>query len=665
MDIVFTDLTHDGHPCNFVPYGIALVAANARAVIGAELSVRLVKKPAELASCLEEKPPGMVCFSLFLWNAELSCAFARRIKTRYPECITVFGGPHYPRDAAGQRDFLHRHPEADFFVPREGEAAFVELYRALFRFGFDVLRLKGAGAAVPGCHYCHAGVLVAGTPLPVIDPLDSLPSPYLTGLCDRFLEEGHPVIMETVRGCPFRCTYCREGDEYSTVVRRHGAGRVGSELQYIAARARANTLVLADSNFGMYPEDLETAHGLARVQQEHGWPETVLSIAGKNNKEQVLRTAAPIRGAMLSAAIQSSDPAVLANINRHNVSIQGLIESALEKDPGDSYSFSELIVALPGDSFASHCQSAADLIDAGIHVVRSHQLLMLPGVEISSAESRQRFGLQTRFRVTPHTAGTCSVFGERFHAPEIDEICVGSNTMPFQEYLACRHFDLTVELFYNYGLFAELQAFLKQQGILVSEFIRELDGRVEEAPPLARLYAGFMEDTRELWESREALELFLDRPGVLERYQAGELGRNEQLAFKGYAIFELMIELVELAHDTAKGLLSRPGPPEPRVSDYLGQLKRYELLRKQNPLSVDGVLSGTFHYDFRLLRESGVTGVPWECRTDDEVVIRFAHSERQRRFVAEAKDLLARGLNGYAAVMSRNPKIHEYFREIS
>ena len=53
MEIIFADLTHAGHSCNSVPYGIALVAAYALETLGQEISVRLVKRPAELALLLE------------------------------------------------------------------------------------------------------------------------------------------------------------------------------------------------------------------------------------------------------------------------------------------------------------------------------------------------------------------------------------------------------------------------------------------------------------------------------------------------------------------------------------------------------------------------------------------------------------------------------------
>ncbi|NVN99432.1 MAG: cobalamin B12-binding domain-containing protein [Geobacteraceae bacterium] len=665
MKIIFADLTHSGHNCNAVPYGISLVAANALEKIGCEISVELVINPVEFAEMLLTSEPGIVCFSTFVWNYEISRAFAGRIKARYPNCITIFGGPNYPIDPARQLDFLQENPEIDFFVYREGEASFVGLYQALREVAFDIQRLKSLLISVPGCHYYHDGLLIAGSPLPLIDPLDSLPSPYLTGLCDRFLDAGNSAVMQTVRGCPFSCTYCQDGADYFTPVRRYSDGRIRDELRYIGARAASSTLFLADSNFGMYEQDLVTAQEMAMVQEQHSWPEFVVSISGKNNKELVLKTAATIRGGMFSAAIQSSDPEVLQNIERHNVSVSDLIESASEHDLQQAHSFSEIIVALPGDTFAAHCKSAADLMDAGIHVVRSHQLIMLPGAELSSAESRKKYGLETRFRVIHNTVNPYSLFGETFYAPEVDEICVASNSMSFQNYLKCRCFDLTVETFYNNGVFAELHTLLKQQGICISAFVMEINRCVWDNPVLAELYAGFMADTQELWTSREELNAFLQEPGVLERYKNGELGRNEQLAYKALALFETMETLIDIAYEIAGRQLQLSGVMNSEIGDYLDQLKRFDLLRKQNPMSISEERTGEFHYDFYKLVESGFQISPLECRLNEKIELNLSSTSKHKRFASEMNALMEAGLQGYAVIISKNPKIREYFREVS
>ena len=79
--------------------------------------------------------------------------------------------------------------------------------------------------------------------------MDETPSPYVTGLFDKFLSnpEYMPMI-QTNRGCPFSCTFCQEGQAYFNKVRRHSLKFVQEELDYISQRTDpASGLWITDS----------------------------------------------------------------------------------------------------------------------------------------------------------------------------------------------------------------------------------------------------------------------------------------------------------------------------------------------------------------------------------------------------------------------------------
>ena len=112
-----------------------------------------------------------------------------------------------------------------------------------------------------------------------------------------------------------------------------------------------------------------------------------MHVSGKNYKDRILEVAAIIQGSSLSAAVQSTDEKVLKNIKRENVSLSQMIQVAKERETLGSISFSEVILCLPGDTKDAHFKSILELIDAGIKIVRSHQLIMLPGSEISTKKA--------------------------------------------------------------------------------------------------------------------------------------------------------------------------------------------------------------------------------------------------------------------------------------
>ena len=110
----------------------------------------------------------------------------------------------------------------DFFVFREGEYAFSHLLDLLMNRNLDGEGVKKDGPDIPNTYYLNDNTLVAGTQNPPIKELDEIPSPYLTGLFDELLRDIKITpLMQFVRGCPFKCTFCQEGEDYFNKVRRY------------------------------------------------------------------------------------------------------------------------------------------------------------------------------------------------------------------------------------------------------------------------------------------------------------------------------------------------------------------------------------------------------------------------------------------------------------
>src|SRR5262245_20612454 len=153
--VAFADLTHTSVAidANNNPLAVGYIAAYALRHLGRDIFPRLFKYPAALGSFLDRETPPIVCFTHYMWNAQLSLAFARAIKRHRPRTVVVMGGPNYPVDALEQEAYLASHPEIDFFADGEGEVAFVNLFQALADVGFDGDRLRRQGTKIDGFHY--------------------------------------------------------------------------------------------------------------------------------------------------------------------------------------------------------------------------------------------------------------------------------------------------------------------------------------------------------------------------------------------------------------------------------------------------------------------------------------------------------------------------------
>ena len=228
---------------------------------------------------------------------------------------------------------------------------------------------------------------------------------------------------------------------YYTKIYRNKQEKTKKELDYIGSKMQdaknkggRNDLWLVDSNFGMYNEDLETCKSIAECQSKYNWPEYIQCDTGKNNKPRVLSAARLVKGAIrLSGSVQSLDTDVLKNIKRSNISGDSLMELAVEAAEIDADSRSEIILGLPGESLKSHFQTINTVIDARFNHVNTYQLMMLPGTEIDSPEVRQKFDMNTRYRILPRCFGYYNILDKQIVAAEIEEVCVSTNTLSFED----------------------------------------------------------------------------------------------------------------------------------------------------------------------------------------------------------------------------------------
>ena len=312
--------------------------------------------------------------------------------------MIVFGGPHYPIVAAEQQDYLRAHPEIDVYIIKEGEAAFANFVTCLIEMDLDVEAVKSR--ALASVHSISAdGTAHLSSAVERIRDLTEIPSPYTTGRLDEFFDGKLLPIIQTNRGCPFSCTFCVEGVSYYNKIYTNMPSKVAAEIDYIGrkmlevrGRGGRNDLFIADSNFGMYKNDIDTCRSIAKAQDDYRWPEYINVATGKNQKARVLEAARLVRGAMrLSGSVQSLDEEVLKNVKRSNIAGDQLMQLALQASDVDANSYSEVILGLPGDSKAAHYKTLKTIIDAGFNKVIPYTMMMLPGSEMCTDESKTKY----------------------------------------------------------------------------------------------------------------------------------------------------------------------------------------------------------------------------------------------------------------------------------
>ena len=570
----------------------------------------------------------------------------------------MFGGPNYPIDLDEQADYLCGRPEIDFYVDGEGETPFVELLFALIEVDLEADGLRASRVELDNIHYYDGDTFVTGplrSRIKVLD--DALPSPYLTGLMDEFLDETLSPIVQTSRGCPYSCAFCHDGIAYMSKTKRFSQERIDEELRYIADRSTVPTLTVADLNWGMFPGDIDTAKLLAGFREDRGWPRFIASATAKNQKKRVIEMAEILGDSMhLGASIQSTDEGVLKNIKRSNIEISAIIQMA-QMAEGNSSTFTEIILGLPGDTKDKHVKSVTDMLDTGIQDIRTFQFILLPGTEGANNESRENYEYITRHRVLPRCFGEYSVYGKTLPIAEIHEICVGNNTLPFEDYLECRRLNLSLSIFNNGNIFDDLFNVAGALGIRRSDFILRIHERAQAADGKIReIYEAFIEDElKNLWDDKERLSAFVHDPSNIQRYLLGEYGSNQIFRFRAEAIFLALDEVVGVVSDTLRDMLRDQGALDADLEAFIGDYERLFLAEKSDLTDVDKQIDIDSRFDFQSLEAAKYHRDPRTLMTDEVVTFTIGHTEYQKEVKRNYFAGFGTDISGLTYFIHRNP----------
>ncbi|WP_025900133.1 B12-binding domain-containing radical SAM protein [Sneathiella glossodoripedis] len=663
--IYLADLTHNGLilSSNVFPLSIGLVGAYLLEKKPELYEVDLFKYPEDLSNALEQNVPQVVGFANYSWNYDISRQYAKIIKKLWPGTIVVFGGPNYGLTEQEIEQFWQCNPNIDFHVVQEGEEAFLTLLERLREVEFDVGRLKSTRMKIGNVHYSVGEEIIKGDALPRLK-LEDIPSPYLMGLMDKFFDENLGPMIHTTRGCPFSCAFCTEGSKYYNIVSQRES-QLEKEMHYISQRVKGpRDLFISDANFGMFKQDYEKARIIAECQEKYDYPKYVHVSTGKNQKERVVDIVKKLNGAVsMAASLQSTDPDVLANVARSNISVDKLSEAGQIANTNDTGTYSELILGLPGDSIAAHKQSLRDTVEMDFDNIRMYQLIMLPQTVLNTPDNRLKYNMKTKHRIMPRSFGRYRVAGEEFVSVESEEILISNSTLPFEDYIVCREMDLTVEILHNGKVFAEIQGLCKAMNLSWFDFIMLFfEQRRNLSPDITKMYDDFRTGTSDrLWDSAEELAEVVGKD--IENMLKDERGTNEMSTGKATAFFVLFQQINDALFSLMENWLAKLGKLDPITKDYLVELKQFSLMRKRKLLSMETSENESYSFDMTRAEQHSFKILPRELKTQSVQKYHLVYDTKQIKLLSAYSEEFGGSFDGLGKMLMRYPHIHRLFRK--
>jgi len=642
--IFLGDLTHNtvGMANETFPLNVGYIAAYCKKRFGSKVDITIFKYIDDLEASIYENPPDVLALSNYVWNHRIGLEMFDLIHSQNPNAITVWGGPNFPQDLESQQSFLKNYSSVDFYVPIEGEIGFSNIIE-------EVLNISELGykkeilfkKPIDGCVSRKPDGLLQFT-IPEIrtKKLDEIPSPYLTGLLDKFFDGKLTPMLQTNRGCPFTCTFCVDGADTVNRVNQFGLERVSSELDYIGKHIPNNvhSLHISDLNFGMYPRDLEICDDIVSIQKKYDYPHKIISTTGKNKKERIIQAIEKLNGTMsLSMSVQSMDEQILKNIRRSNISVDHMLalQPAIKKV--GLVTDSEVILALPGETYQTQITTLRKLLAAKLDFVEVYSCMLLNGSELNTPEQRKKWNFQTKFRILPRDFTTLR---NGKNVIETEEIVVGSNTLSFEEYIELRTLSFSIYVT-NIGIvYDSLLKFLRENNIEVFDLFFQMMKQIDSSPPSAqKIFDSVKNDvTDELWDSPEDIQTHYQEQEEYEKLLSGEAARNVMQYHNALVRYYCMDEWTQFAGNIAFGLLKRKKTISYELENQLKNIINYCAGLGHNTLGDDRMSTNPeflFDYDIENWLVDKNNKTLNQFKLDKKITISFEFSKSESKVIQD------------------------------
>lgn len=297
--------------------------------------------------------PGIWFFSNYMWSLDINSKLSEQVKrVLNPANICVHGGPSTPAYPGASKDFMEKNTHVDISVHGEGEVAAAELLEAI---GKDLHKDYEKLSMVDGITFAYMDGnerrLKRTGDRGRVRELDGFPSPFLDGTYDHYGIDVHAAIIESNRGCPFKCTFCDWGSATAQKVRKFDIDRVRQEIEWVGSR-KIPVIWLADANFGMYERDIEIAQIISDTRAKYAYPSDVVVNYTKNANKYLVEIVKIFTKCGICSegiiSIQTTDEVTLKDIRRSNIKTQAYDDLAeVFRDEGLPLS-TDLMYGLPG-----------------------------------------------------------------------------------------------------------------------------------------------------------------------------------------------------------------------------------------------------------------------------------------------------------------------------
>jgi len=410
--------------------------------------------------------PKLVALSCYVWTWEYNIELAKAIKTKYPNCLIVVGGPQVSKY---DLDFFTNNPYFDIAVLGEGEYAFRE-----------ILRQYPRPNNIP--HVITRTNRIA--PLTRFRQVDDIPSPILTGFYNEIIRRRTDkvqwqVTFETLRGCPYQCTFCDIGEDYWNKITKFDMDRIREEITWMG-KNKIEYVAVCDSNWGMLPRDVEITKHVIDTKLTYGYPKFWDVTWAKSHSERIFEIAMLDKQAGtklfkgITFSMQSLNEETLVATKRFNLSNDVIKDNLTNYQKENIPTYSELIWPMPHETLDSLQASIQQLINYGQKdFLMVHPLVITKNAPMARPDYIEKNKL--KYKQVPLDVFWLEITDDENYIVENVDAVYATNTVNFDEMIQGHMLSFWTILLYYYGWgHYIIEALTKHENISHTEVVRLL-----------------------------------------------------------------------------------------------------------------------------------------------------------------------------------------------
>jgi|GEM_PF-1344014 len=327
-----------------------------------------------LIDLIISKSPDMLGFSLYVWNSIRSLFIAREVKKKLPNLNIIVGGPEVTLESK----YILENSIIDIGCIGEGEIAFVKVIK-------NIIEDKNSYANVEGIFYRKSKSLVFSPGSEIIKDLNEIPSPFALGFINP--ADYETLSYESIRGCPFKCSYCVTG---LMPIRYFSKDRICEDLKVILKSGKRE-IRFVDSDFTFHPDLYKILKRIKGINSEKILNFSIFIHGGRIDR----RMAGLLKECNfldLEIGLQTIKPKTLDNIKRQPINRQRFIKGLRLLEAKDiSYSV-DIMIGLPGDTIQDLKRLLRFIKRSKVISIIPFVLAVLPGTRLK--KDAKRYGIR-------------------------------------------------------------------------------------------------------------------------------------------------------------------------------------------------------------------------------------------------------------------------------